>query len=89
VDACGYPGEWGTCGEGDPTNPAEAAISMEAEDAIRAEKAENDGVQAEIALSADVWEPGDPPAESTNPLGLEPKDEPLVSEDNDRWWEWI
>jgi hypothetical protein len=62
-------------------------ISIEAEDAIQVQKSGSGEPRPEDALSTDRGGPGDPSAE--NGLGLEPKDEPCVPEDTDRWWEWI
>jgi hypothetical protein len=89
ADACGYTGEWGSCGESNPTNPAEAAISIEAEDAIRAGKTEVRDLQAENALSAELGASSDAQAANSNVVRFEPTDGSDTGDGEDRWWEWI
>jgi hypothetical protein len=90
ADACGYPGEWGRRGEGDPTHPAEAAISVEAEDAIQAEKAGSGGVEAEIAFSAEVGQNAEhAPAENSNMHNQTPMNQCLDLALETAWWLWI
>jgi hypothetical protein len=91
VDACGYPGDWGSRGGGDPTNPAEAAKSIEAEDAIQADKAESDGVQAEIAFSAEVGQNNNEngPAENSDTPTQSQIDPCPGSAIEEAWWQWI
>jgi hypothetical protein len=89
ADACGYPGEWGRRGEGDPTNPAEAPKSIEAENAIQAEKAESVRVQAENVVSAEVSQNPDGSAEKVSMPTQSRIDLRPDSAIEEAWWQWI